>query len=308
MGQRHDRSMKKAKQKMNEDTESAVVALGQRHDRKIERQAAPWMLETLAHHVAVGSSRLAYGVTELHSAANQGSVSVLLVGDRHLAANRKQLTSECQELSEMVLAHGGRVIVVPGECHELEMLGVAALCRHDLFEVDEYSQSSSPPAKKQKSWGEASLAAALPSVSPPSPLRTLTDVAGPSAPVEPIDETPSASLADELSLLNSMFGGERKYLRQLAPFDGSHFVLFVECETASAWLILEFAVPSAYPDVPPVVTAPYGQVGERALSVDETAAAAASCCASVADELGGPVIYSVYDAARVWLLERHTAA
>lgn len=139
---------------------------------------------------------------------------------------------------------------------------------------------------------------------PPLPQRTLTHFAPADAPVEPVEPAPS-SCADELELLHAMLGGERK-VRMLEPYDGTRFVLHVEAagDPAAGYLILDFALPAAYPDEQPLVTSPYGQVGSRELSVDEAAAAANYCRASVSDDaLSGPVLYSMYDAAREWLAD-----
>jgi len=304
MGQRH--------QRLKKIEGEAAASMGLRHQRlKVEAEAAEWMLTRLQHDVAIASGRMCYGAADLREAASCGAVQVLLLG-RHVAVFDDALHEE-------VWRHGGRVIQVRHDNQELDMLGTCALL---LFAIDDAELDAddtvekSPSAKRQKSWGESSLAMALPTTStasflegPPTPQRTLTDVATPGAPVELIAEAPSSSLADEMALLHAMF--DRKFLRQLAPFNGTHFLLLVEdtCDDDTpAWLILEFALPVSYPEAPPIVTAPFGQVGTRVLSDDEAAAAAASCSASVEGELGEPVLYSMYDAARAWLLERHARA
>jgi hypothetical protein len=169
--------------------------------------------------------------------------------------------------------------------HLIDLLCFAALLRFALTDAEEDSEAS----------GDDSSETPTPLL-PPLPRRTFTYFA-PGAPVEPIH--PAASVADELLLLTSMFAEERK-LRMIEA-DGTHFLIHVEdASEPGTYLVLEFALPEAYPDSIPVVTAPFGQLSNRVLSEAEAAAAAESCCASVADDdLGGPMLYSMYDAARL---------
>ena len=250
------------------------------------------MIRRLGHQAATGGEHICYGSTESLKAAKHGAVQVLLVkaGEEDNHAH----------IIATTFLHGGRVARVASK--EVDELGCIALLVYEwcILDIDESVETTAPPHTEAGST----------SLTPPLPMRTLTFFASAEAPVEPTVPTPTPTLQDELELLLAMFGDERR-VRQLAPYDGTHFLLHVAdtCQSTDDYLILEFHLPQQYPNALPLVTAPFGQLASRVLTDEEATAAAASCCARVGeDNLGGPVIFSMYDAAREWLLDAAAAA
>ena len=257
--------------------------MGQNHKRHYET-APTWMIERLQHQVAT-NDLIAYGNAELLLAAESGAVEALLIGEHETCDDT---------IVASVRQHGGNVIYLQAPNKELDMLKAVALLRFSLCIVDDHEAGN---LSRQASNSKEEL-------TPPKPSRTLTYYAPTDAPVQPA--SPSDTIADELDLLISMFAEERK-LRMLSQ-DGTRFLLHVDAGEPSSYLILEFALPASYPECPPVVTAPFGQLDHHVLSVDEAAEAAASACAVVDADPGSPVLYSIYDAAREWISSAAAAA
>lgn len=252
------------------------------------QDAKHWMQQQLDHGLATGSDLVCFGAHDVRTAAESGAVAVLLIH-----------SDECgSHMHETVWTHGGQIVRASHDPN-VEGLGMAALLRFSFHMVEPTHEETVFVAEGNNESSQPQLDdAALPMAQ-----RSLTFFAPAGAPVEPTESVPAMSA--ELELLSAMFSEERK-MRMLEPYDGSHFLLHVDAtsDTSNGYLILEVIVPQAYPEEAlPLTTVPFGQLGDgRVLSHEETTAAAASCCASVTVEnLGEPMMFCIYEAAREWL-------